>query len=113
VAESDAIAADFVARQTFGPGRPDNRCRRQSYAPGKKALNMLGPDRPRFVSKPSPASQLPDDGPAASGGPPSPQQLAAVRQFIAQVGGVENARAALELLAILSAAGQSQPKNAH
>jgi hypothetical protein len=37
--------------------------------------------------------------------------LAALRQFVAQVGGIENARGALELLAILTATGQS--KSAH
>jgi hypothetical protein len=33
--------------------------------------------------------------------------MAAVRQFVAQVGGIENARGVLELLAMLSSTGQS------
>ena len=45
---------------------------------------------------------------AGPAGQPTPQQLAAVRQFVARVGGIENARNALELLAILSAAGRSK-----
>ena len=71
---------------------------------------MRKPDRPRFGNKPAPA-------PSSTGStesseiPPGPQQLAAVRQFVARVGGIENARGALELLAILSTAGQS--KSAH
>jgi cell division septation protein DedD len=67
---------------------------------------MLGPDQPRFICQPTPASPSPD------GGPLSPQQAAAVRKFVAQVGGLENARNALELLTILSAAGQAPPKSA-
>ena len=71
---------------------------------------MRKPDRPRFGNKPAPAPS--STGSAESSEiPPGPQQLAAVRQFVAQVGGIENARDALELLAILSAAGQS--KSAH
>ncbi len=68
---------------------------------------MRKPDRPRFGNKPAPAPL--STGPAESSGiPPGPQQLAAVRLFVAQVGGIENARGALELLAILSTAGQSK-----
>lgn len=57
---------------------------------------MLGPDRPEFV-RPSPA-------PTAGACLPISQQQLAVRQFVARVGGIENARRALELLAILSRA---------
>jgi hypothetical protein len=69
---------------------------------------MLGPDRPRFASPaPSPAA-------TAAGGAEglSPAQWAAVRRFVAQVGGVENARSALDLLAILSAANESHREGA-
>ena len=71
---------------------------------------MRKPDRPRFNDKLG-AAPLSTVSAESSGLPPGPQQLAAVRQFVAQVGGIENARGALELLAILSAAGQS--KGAH
>jgi hypothetical protein len=67
---------------------------------------MRKPDRPRFDNKPALAWPSPKSA-ETSEIPPGPQQLAAVRQFVAQVGGIENARRVLELLAILSAAGQS------
>ena len=68
---------------------------------------MRKSDRPRFANKPAPAP-LTTGSTESSDIPPGLQQLAAVRQFVAQVGGLENARGALELLAILNAAGQSQ-----
>lgn len=74
---------------------------------------MLGPDRPRFVSDPTASSPSIPSGAAASEGPLGSKQLAAVRKFIAQVGGIENARNALELLAILSGAETAQRKSAH
>jgi hypothetical protein len=56
---------------------------------------MLGPDRPLFrpsgAAKPAAASQ-------------SAEERAALRQFIERVGGIENARRALEMLAILNRA---------
>jgi hypothetical protein len=52
---------------------------------------MLGPDRPRFSA---PASAAPAEL--------TPEQSLLVRQFNAQVGGLENARRALELLALFS-----------
>ena len=68
---------------------------------------MLSPDRSRFnVTSP----------PATNAAPAEPQQAisaqhaiavqraVAVRKFVAQVGGLENARRALELLALLSKA---------
>jgi hypothetical protein len=66
---------------------------------------MLVPHRPRFAAKGAFSSGPPAPRPAE---PPTPQQLAAVRQFVARVGGIENARNALELLAILSAASRSK-----
>jgi hypothetical protein len=60
---------------------------------------MLGPDRPCF-SRPSATPKL---SPAltANSGATSSEQLRALRQFVARVGGMENARRALEMLAIL------------
>jgi hypothetical protein len=69
---------------------------------------MLGPDRPRFVGKPPSVPAAPAACPAGL----SPAQWAAVRRFVAQAGGLENARSALELLAILSAAGEAGPGGA-
>lgn len=67
---------------------------------------MRKSDRPRFDKQP--AKTVASAGSAQSSEiPPGPERLAAVRQFVAQVGGIENARGALELFAILNAAGQS------
>jgi hypothetical protein len=66
---------------------------------------MLKPDRPWYGVKQAAA-------PSTTGSaeppkiPPGPKQLAAMRKFVAQVGGIENARSALELLALLSSADQ-------
>jgi hypothetical protein len=54
---------------------------------------MLGPDRPLFLRHPAAPK------PAACAYSADPQLAA--RQFVARVGGIENARRALELLAIL------------
>lgn len=62
------------------------------------------PERPRIAGKAA--------GPSTNCAPPTAEQLAAVRQFVAQVGGIENARSALELLAILNAAGHNGPQTA-
>ena len=66
---------------------------------------MLGSDRPRFVKK-SPLA-IPAAG-ASSVESLTPEQWALVRQFVARVGGIENARSAMELLAILSWATDSK-----
>jgi hypothetical protein len=66
---------------------------------------MLGPDRPRFGGKYPGA--IPTAGSKSAEGLTA-QQWAAVRAFVARVGGIENARSALELLAILSAAGHAK-----
>jgi hypothetical protein len=57
---------------------------------------MLGPDRPSFVLYPAPKK-------APSAGQAVDPKIAA-RQFVARVGGLENARKALAMLAILSRA---------
>ncbi len=71
---------------------------------------MPEPNRPRFDAQQPLAPQ------AHGLGDPSSQSAAAreaaVRQFVARVGGVENAREALELWALLSAVGQQRPKAA-
>ena len=59
-------------------------------------IRMLVPDRPLF-SRPSAT-------PKAPAGSPSPDQIVALRQFVARVGGIENARQALALLATLKRA---------
>lgn len=54
-------------------------------------------DRPRF------SSQVAQAGIASAAQPLSDaQRMAAVRRFVAQVGGIEKARSALELLALLT-----------
>jgi hypothetical protein len=55
---------------------------------------MLGSDRPCFKVPPTPAKSC-----TAS---LTPTELVAVRQFVARVGGLENARRSLEMLALLS-----------
>jgi hypothetical protein len=60
---------------------------------------MLGPDRPVFGPRPAATS-----GSKLVQPDPQQQQLMLVRQFVARVGGLENARRALELLAILKRA---------
>jgi hypothetical protein len=62
---------------------------------------MLGPDRPVFSHRPSAA-------PNANSAPLTPEQLLALRQFIARVGGLENARRALEMLIVLSRSAKGQ-----
>jgi hypothetical protein len=57
---------------------------------------MLSPDRPRF--------NRPSTTPQKTVGSLSPAQLLAVRQFVARVGGLENARRSLEMLALLGRA---------
>ena len=58
---------------------------------------MLGPDRPLF----RPSATIKTS--AGSTSSPSQDKQIALRQFVARVGGVENARRALELLATLTA----------
>ena len=59
---------------------------------------MLGSDRPLF--KPTAKIKIA----AGSTGTPNLDKQIALRQFVARVGGIENARRALELLATLSRA---------
>jgi hypothetical protein len=58
---------------------------------------MLGPDRPVFSHRPSAS-------PIAKSALLTPEQLLVLRQFVAQVGGLENARRAIEMLALLGRA---------
>ncbi len=58
---------------------------------------MVGPDRHIFDNRPSADS-------ATKPTPPSEEQLRAVRQFVTRVGGMENARQALALLALMKRA---------
>jgi hypothetical protein len=69
---------------------------------------MLGPDRPRFVGNPASVPPVPAD----SAGALSPAQWAAVRRFVAQVGGLENAHSAMELLAILASVADADRNGA-
>ncbi len=55
---------------------------------------MLGSDRPCFKIPSAPAK--------SSTASITPAQLVAVRQFVARVGGLDNARRSLEMLALLS-----------
>jgi hypothetical protein len=64
---------------------------------------MLGPDRPNFAAPPAAA---PASKPVLS----EEQQRLLVRQFVARVGGMENAQRALELLALLKRAAASSPE---
>ena len=57
---------------------------------------MLGPDRPLFNRPPA--------APNSKTLPAGTEQVIAVRQFVAQVGGIENARRALEMLKLLKRA---------
>lgn len=57
---------------------------------------MLGPDRPHF--------NRPSTTPKTDVGSLSAEQLQALRQFVARVGGLENARRSLEMLALLNRA---------
>jgi hypothetical protein len=57
---------------------------------------MIGPDRPLFVRQATPAK------PGSVYYATDPAE--AVRQFVARVGGIENARRALEMLALLKRA---------
>ncbi|HTM55383.1 MAG TPA: hypothetical protein VL175_15235 [Pirellulales bacterium] len=57
---------------------------------------MIGPDRPLFVRQALPAK------PAAAHYSADP--AVALRQFVARVGGIENARRALAMLALLKRA---------
>lgn len=69
---------------------------------------MLNPDRPRFAdgAAPKPTSKQH----AVSPSPLTESERAAlVRRFVTQVGGMENARGALDLLAILTDSGESKP----
>jgi hypothetical protein len=59
---------------------------------------MLGSDRPLF--RPTATIKIA----AGSTGTPNLDKQIALRQFVARVGGIENARRALELLATLSRA---------
>ncbi len=61
---------------------------------------MRGPDRPEFSASPSTSSQTQSA--------PSAEQLLAVRQFVARVGGFENARQALDMLTIVSLKSSSR-----
>jgi hypothetical protein len=65
---------------------------------------MLGPDQPGFSARSS--------APPKSHTSLSAQQSLAVHQFVARVGGLENARRALEMLAIvnLRAAADDGPR---
>ncbi len=58
---------------------------------------MLGSDRPLF-SHPTASA------PTSKLAQPGPQQLLLLRQFVARVGGLENARRALEMIALLKRA---------
>ena len=68
-----------------------------TFPRGKVAQIMVGPDRRSFDDRPSADS-------AAKPAPSSEEQLRAVRQFVARVGGIENAREALALLALMKRA---------
>ncbi len=69
---------------------------------------MPEPNRPRFDAKPVTGVT---HGPLAAASD-SALREAAVRQFVARVGGLENARQALELWAMLTATGRRGPKAA-
>jgi hypothetical protein len=56
--------------------------------------SMLGPDRRNLFAR--------RESSTIKTGPQTAEQAQAVRRFVAQVGGFENARRALDLLALLS-----------
>ena len=58
---------------------------------------MLGPDRPLFSHRPATTTD-------SKQSQPTPRQLLLLRQFVARVGGMKNARRALEMLAALKRA---------
>ncbi len=63
---------------------------------------MLGPDRPRFNVTPSNAAPAEGQQALSVQQATAAQRATAVRKFVAQVGGLENARRALEMLALLN-----------
>jgi hypothetical protein len=67
---------------------------------------MPEPKRPRFDAK----LVIPPEADADPAVEPS--ERAAVRQYVARVGGLERARQALELWSFLDSAGQKRPKAA-
>ena len=82
-----------IKAKVLGPGRP---IKSQAEFFQAEDRHMLGPDRPSFLR----TAPTPKNPPGAYSTNP---QLA-LRQFVARVGGVENARRALEMLALLSRA---------
>jgi hypothetical protein len=66
-----------------------------SIAPGQGGSLMLGSNRPVFT-RPNSANQF------AKAAALSSEQLLVVRQFVARVGGLENARRAIEMLVLLN-----------